>query len=265
MEGVFHPPLFRNKNMIKLSQKCLIALPLVLACFGAHAESVKVGSSQSKDAKLEALTAHQQYDITHSNQLYTLFRLDQSFNISDHYVDQVVGRAKELTEKEFVQLFNEMKLTKEQKKELNKYIKEQRKQNGFDLGARANLLVRMDNAAAQNELLARGKKIPEKPKDFREFDVNDYFKIKFNAYMMAIDQVIKHEMDNAEYAELVQQASILTNQSILNIVAEAPFKEKLKKLLISVIQERELTDTEKASLVFWSDIIKHFAIDHQVS
>lgn len=261
--------------MKSFTRNCLIAIPLMVGSLGIHAETIKSKKSNlsitssaqiiKNSTNIEALTEEQVYDLTHQANLYNLFMIDHAFNISDQYVDRIVASAKTYTDVDFMRLFAEYKLTQAQKNEFNDYIKAERKKNGFDLTARANLLVRLDNAVALNHFKATGMEVPKKPENFREFNVDDYFNYKYDAYILGVEQIIKHQLDEYEVEDLVRTAGVLPKQSLINKVQNTPFKKKLRELIVQEIKERNLSDMDKAYIVFWCDLLTNHAQSKQAS
>jgi hypothetical protein len=249
--------------MKKSLLKCFIVLPLILGCINANAaKSPEKSHTQLKSSQtikntesIEALTDQQVYELTHDAALYNLFMIDQTYNISDQYIDRIVASAKDMGDVDFMRTFSEMNLNAAQKKEFNQYISDQRKLNGFDLSAKVNLMVRMDNAFVINKMISNNIPVPEKPSNFKEFDLNDYFDVKYENYIRNIDQIMNIELTNGEKADLIKSSGILPKQSLINLVNNTAFKPKLRELIVQEIKERDLTDQDKAYIVFWSSLL----------
>lgn len=256
-------------NIRKTVRKSLVALSVVFFMVGAHAEDLTSERSNLKikstaqilksNSSIEALSEEQRYDLTHEMNLYNLYMIDQAFNVSDQYIDQTIMTAKRMGDVDFMRVFAEEKIPNDQKKIFNDYIVQERKKNGFDLSSRVNLLVRLDNWIAQQKMKELGVDVPPKPKNFREFDIDSYYNQKFDAYILGVKQVMDYQLDNVERADIINSAGIMSNHSLKKLVQNTPFKKKLRDLIQQEISERKLTDTEKAYIVYWCELLNENA------
>lgn len=252
----------KTKNILS---KTVIALSIALIAIPLNAKPIKVSEYNKHDQAIDLLTNNQVYEVSHNEILYSLFMMDNAYNISDQYIDRIVAAVKNMSDIDFYRVFAQEKLTAAQKDEFNKYIIAEGKKNGFDLRSRANLLVRVDNAAMQNKLIAMGRDVPAKPENFKEFDIDDYFNMKFDAYMLAVDQIMSYQLEAYQMNELLQSAGITPKQSLINMVKNAPFKPKLRNLIIQEIEDRALSDMDKAKIAFWCELIKGYQAERSTS
>lgn len=261
-------PFSFNANRLpmkaKFLNKTLIALSCALFTLPLNAKPFKKADNVKSESAILALTEDQAYQLSHSIALYSLFMVDQSYNVSDQYIDRVVATAKDMTDIDFGRVFAELKLNTDQKSEFNKYIADQRKKNGFDLRARVNLLIRADNARMQNRFIELGHEVPPKPENFKEFDIDDYYNLKFDTYMLGISKIMYDRLDQYETKQLEKTSGVLAKQSLINMVNNSPFKPKLRNLIVQEIKERELGDVEKSRIVFWCNLIKGYSADESL-
>lgn len=245
-------------NTKKILNKTLIALSIALIAVPLNAKSIKVTPNTKSDQAIYLLTSNQVYEVSHNQMLYSLFKMDSAFNISDQYIDRIVASVKDMSDIDFYRVFAKEKLTSAQKDEFNQYIISERKKNGFDLRSRANLLVRVDNASMHNRLISLGREVPKKPENFKEFDIDDYFNMKFDTYMLTVSQIMNQQLDSYQVNDLMRSAGATSKQGLINIVKNSPFKPKLRDLIVQEIQERNLEDVDKAQIAFWCEFIKGY-------
>lgn len=234
-------------------------------------EDIAIKSQLSKrpvltltDAQLEEIVADDNYDPSHSENIYSLYMTDIGYGKSDQYVDGIVRFALQSNYDRYVLVVKDKAknnlISKEVSKELLKSLKNAKDSKTFTTAFKANFLVELDNKIALDFV---AKKYPEykdqaknRPKHFHKFDVNEYFSQKFAIYLRTVENRFNTMVSPYEQKDWADRAYITPTTTIYRMVGESHLKPKLRLIVANEVRYGELTEHEKALIMWWMDQLK---------
>ncbi len=216
------------------------------------------------DDQLEEIVSDDNYDPSHSENIYSLYMTDIGYGKSDQYVDGIVRFALQSDYDRYVMVVKDKAenklITKEASKELLKSLKNAKDNKTFDTTFKANFLVELDNKIAL-EFVA--KKYPDlksqaqnRPAHVNKFNVHDYFSQKFAVYLRTVEGRFQNTVSPYEQKDWADRAYITPTTTIYRTVSESHLKPKLRFIVANEVRYGELTEHEKVLIMWWMDQLK---------
>lgn len=216
------------------------------------------------DAQLEEIASDDNYDPSHSENVYSLYMTDIGYGKSDQYIDGIVRFALQSDYDRYVMVVKDKAdnnlISKEVSKELLKSLKNAKDNKTFDTTFKANFLVELDNKIALEFV---SKKYPDlkdqaknRPAHINNFNVHDYFSQKFAIYLRTVENRFQNTVSPYEQKDWADRAYITPTTTIYRTVSESHLKPKLRSIVANEVRYGELTEHEKVLIMWWMDQLK---------
>jgi len=216
------------------------------------------------DAQLEEIVADDNYDPSHSENVYSLYMTDIGYGKSDQYIDGVVRFALQSDYDRYVMVVKDKAdnklISKEVSKELLKSLKQAKDSKTFNTTFKANFLVELDNkialAIVANKYPDLKEQAEKRPDHIQKFNLHEYFSQKFAIYLRTVENRFNTTVSPYEQKDWADRAYITPVTTIYRMVGESHLKPKLRLIVANEVRYGELTEHEKVLIMWWMDQLK---------
>lgn len=216
------------------------------------------------DAQLEEIVADENYDPSHSENVYSLYMTDIGYGKSDQYIDGIVRFALQSDYDRYVMVVKDKAdnnlISKEVSKDLLKSLKKAKDSKTFTTTFKANFLVELDNKIALDFVAKKYPDLKEqaenRPEHVHKFNVHDYFSQKFAIYLRTVENRFNTTVSPYEQKAWADRAYITPTTTIYRTVSESHLKPKLRLIVANEVRFGELTEHEKTLIMWWMDQLK---------